>query len=147
MTIAQNIDLAALRDEWLGRLKRLTEQIRDWAKAGGWETRLIEKKMRDSQIGEYQAPALLMQEGTTRILLEPIARSAPGAEGVVNIYLMPAYDDIASLYYYNGGWHIHYVSPGTSVMGDVQQAEGRLLSKDALQQVLDEMMKHAVQND
>jgi len=144
MTIAQNIEPATLRDEWLERLKRLTEQIRDWAKSGSWETRQIEKKMKDSEIGEYQAPALLMQQGTTRILLEPIARSAPGAEGVVDIYLMPAYDDIASLYYYDDGWHIHYMFPGTSVVAGIRHAESRLLSKDALRQVLDEMMKHAV---
>ncbi len=47
-------------------------------------------------------PALLMQEGPSAgLILEPIARSAPGADGVVDLYLLPAYDDIASLYFYN----------------------------------------------
>jgi hypothetical protein len=29
-----------------------------------------------------------------RELLEPIGRPAPGIEGIVDLYLMPAYDDI-----------------------------------------------------
>jgi hypothetical protein len=53
--------------------------------------------MEDSQIGKYKAPGLLMQEGTDRILRDPIGRNAPGAEAVVDLYLMPAYDDIATL--------------------------------------------------
>ena len=35
------------------------------------------------------------------ILLEPVA---PGTEGVVDLYLMPGYDDIASLYHYSNRW-------------------------------------------
>ena len=51
-----------------------------------------------------------MQEGTVRIILEPIARSTPGAEGVVDLYLMPAYDDVATLFY-EDGWKLHYPFP------------------------------------
>ena len=74
------------------------QTVQTWADALGWSTRQIEVTLTDSQIGKYKAPALLLQEDAIRILLEPIGRSAPGAEGVVDLYLMPAYDDIASLY-------------------------------------------------
>ena len=33
----------------------------------------------------YQAPALLLQKETARVLLEPVGRAAPGAEGVVDL--------------------------------------------------------------
>ncbi len=48
-----------------------------------------------------------VQRGTTRILLDPVARFVPRADGVVDLYLMPAYDDIASLYLVKGQWRVH----------------------------------------
>jgi len=110
----------------------------------GWSTRQIEVSLEDSQIGKYKAPALLLQKEVTRILLEPIARAAPGAEGVVDLYLMPAYDDIASLYLYPNGWHVHYMFPGTATMPDIREAEAKPLTEAALKDVLEEMRKHAV---
>lgn len=79
-----------IRDEWLQRLSELVRTIESWAQELGWATRQIQVTLSDSQIGNYKAPALLIQEDTIRILLEPIARSAPGADGVVDLYLMPA---------------------------------------------------------
>ena len=103
-----------LRDDWLGRLSGLIQNVQTWAEEIGWATKRIEVTLSDSQIGKYTAPALLLQEDSIRVLLEPISRSAPGAEGVVDLYLMPAYDDIASLYHYDGDWHVHYMFPGTT---------------------------------
>jgi hypothetical protein len=85
-----------------------------------------------------------MQEDTCRILLEPVGRSAPGAEGVVDLYLMPAYDDIASLYYYEDRWNLHYAFTGSGAVAAVREAEALPLSKDALRRVLEEMRQHAV---
>src|SRR5262245_30172704 len=91
-----------LRDEWLSRLSDLTNLVRGWAEELDWSTPVISKRMKDSVLGPYEATALLMQKETTRVLLDPVARFAPGADGVVDLYLMPAYDDIASLYYVDG---------------------------------------------
>jgi hypothetical protein len=71
---------------WLARLCPLVRSVETWARELGWATRLIDKRMEDSAIGKYQVPALLMQEGTDRILLEPIGRSSPGTEGVVDLW-------------------------------------------------------------
>ena len=98
-----------LRDEWLERLSDLVGRIQGWAEQLGWSTRQIEITLSDSELGKYQAPALLMQEEAIRILLEPIARTAPGAEGVVDLYLMPGYDDIASFYFSEGDWDVHHI--------------------------------------
>lgn len=134
-----------LRSEWLHRLSVLIENVQNWAEAIGWTTRKIEVMLSDSQLGKYKAPALLLQEDNIRVLLEPIARSAPGAEGVVDLYLMPAYDDIASLYLYDNAWHVHYMLPGTPTVATIRDAEAKPLSSDVLRDVLEAMKENAVQ--
>jgi hypothetical protein len=131
-----------LRAEWLERLAVLTDTVQSWAEELGWATRRIEKDMDDSQIGAYQAPALLMQEGTTRVLLDPVARFAPGVDGVVDLYLMPAYDDIASLYYQDGNWHLHYMIPGMAPAATTREAPSKLLTRDSFRQVLGLMTRN-----
>lgn len=142
MSTAPHLDL--LQGEWLQRLSDLIRTIQGWANELGWSTRQIEVTLNDSQLGKYRAPALLIQEDATRILVEPIARSAPGAEGVVDLYLMPGYDDIASLYLCEGGWNVHYMFPGTPTVATIPDAEARPLTRDSLREVLEEMKKHAV---
>jgi hypothetical protein len=136
-------DSVALRDEWLKVLGDLTTKVKNWAEGLHWSTRQIPKKMKDSRLGEYEAPALLMQKETTRVLLDPVARFAPGADGVVDLYLMPAYDDIASLYLVDGEWQLHYMFPGTPTVATIREAEPRPLSKEAIGQVLDEISVNA----
>lgn len=142
MSVVQ--DPEQLRDAWLQRLSDLVQTVQGWAEELGWSTRPIEVTLDDSQIGKYKAPALLIQEDAIRILLEPIARSAPGADGVVDIYLMPAYDDIASLYHGPDGWRVHYMFSGTPSVATIRDAESKPLTKDSLQDVLQEMKINAV---
>ncbi len=135
----ENGEAALLRAEWLDRLAKLTSLVKGWATELDWSTREIPKKMKDSRLGDYEAPALLMQKETIRVLLDPIARFTPGADGVVDLYLMPAYDDIASLYLLNGEWRLHYMFPGAKPAATIRDAESSPLSKETLQRVLDEM--------
>ena len=109
----QQNDSGVLREQWLKVLADLTSNVKSWAEEFDWSTRQIAKKMKDSRLGSYDAPALLMQKETIRVLLDPVARFTPGADGVVDLYLMPAYDDIASLYLVDGEWRLHYMFPGT----------------------------------
>lgn len=104
-------DAGALRDECLKRLFDLTRLVRSWAEELDWSTRQIEKRMKDSRLGVYEAPALIMQKGTTRVLLDPVARFAPSSDGVVDLHLMPAYDDIVSLFVVAGEWHPYSMIP------------------------------------
>ena len=133
-----------LRDEWLQRLSGLIQTVQGWTEELGWSTRVIQVTLDDAQIGKYHAPALLIQEDAIRILLEPIARSALGADGVVDIYLMPAYDDIASLYHGPDGWRVHYMFSGTPSVATIRDAEAKPLTKDSLRDVLREMKTNAV---
>lgn len=134
-----------MHDEWLYRLSDLIQDVQKWATDIGWITRKIEVTLSDSQLGKYKAPALLLQEDTIKILLEPIARSAPGAEGVVDLYLIPAYDDIASLYFYDGEWNLHYMFPGTETVGSIREAAAKTLSSETLREVLEAIKSNAVE--
>ena len=137
-------DKEKLRDEWLKSLSALVETVRGWAQELDWSTRQIETKMEDSQLGTYKAPALIIQKETVRALLEPIAHSAPGVEGLVDFYLMPAYDDIARLFFYDNEWQLHYMFPGSpTVASVVRGSETQPLSKERFQSVLEAMTKNA----
>lgn len=134
-----------IKDEWLHRLAALVETVQKWADEAGWSTKKIEVSLSDSQLGTYKAPALLLQDDSVRILLEPIARTAPGVNGVVDLYLMPAYDDIASLYLYDNEWHVQYASPRGPTVAANGDADAKPLSMDALREVLEAMKENAVQ--
>ena len=136
-------DLQQVRDEWLSRLDALVDSVKTWAEEIGWATRVIDKRMDDSELGDYRAPALLMQEGTVRVLLEPISRFAPGTEGVVDLYWMPAYDDIARLYFEHDRWLMHYEFPGSSAPPVIDASTSTLLSRESVQDVLEQMKRHA----
>ncbi len=135
------VDKEKLRDEWLARLSDLIETVRGWAEELDWSTRRIEAKMEDLEIGTYKAPALVMQRETVRALLEPIGRSAPGVTGIVDFYLMPAYDDIARLFFYDDQWHLHHMSPEKPDVGPHRRDQP--LSRETFQAVLEEMTRNA----
>lgn len=138
-----NINLDAIRDEWVGRLNNLVGNIEAWAESLDWTARRIDKSMKDKVIGPYNAPGLLMQKEFTRILLDPISRTTPGSEGLVDLYLMPALDDIASLYFYDGRWNVHYQLPNDEAVATVRDARAKHLTREALAEVLDGMARRA----
>jgi hypothetical protein len=131
------------RNEWLEKLRKLVAAVKEWAEELDWATRAVDKKMEDAEIGNYRAPGLLLQHETVRLFLEPVARTAPGTEGVVDLYLMPSYDDIASLYYHNSRWNVHYMFEGAPTVGNIREAEAKPLTKATLRKVFDEMKAHA----
>jgi hypothetical protein len=131
------------RHEWLEKLRKLVATVKGWADELGWATRVVDKRLEDAEVGNYKAPGLLLQQETIRLFLEPVTRVAPGTEGVVDLYLMPSYDDIASLYYYNQRWNVHYLFEGAAPVGNTREAEAKPLTKATLRKVFDEMKAHA----
>lgn len=136
-------DPDALREEWLARLDQLVADVRGWVEAAGWKTREITKKMKDSVLGTYRAPALLMQRETVEVILDPVARFVMGADGAVDFYLMPAYDDIASLYFIEGEWKIYFVFRDPAAAARVREPDVLPLSEKTIVRVLNEMVAHA----
>jgi hypothetical protein len=134
-----------LLQEWLTLLAGLMSRIRRWAAELDWSIKELDKPLADSEIGSYRAPVLLMQKETTKVLLEPVARSSPGSEGIVDLYLLPRYDDIASFYYYGNRWNLHYIPREEPPVGNIREAKAIALSKDNFGKVLDEMKENAEQ--
>jgi hypothetical protein len=101
-------DMQARFDELV---RGLVDQVAVWAKDAGWVTKPYPKRMRARNRSVFEIPALYLQRGPTQLLLDPIAFDVPGSEAVVDLYLMPTYDDMASLYFREGRWTIHYAFP------------------------------------
>ena len=133
----------ALRDEWLALLGDLVRKVKSWVEQYGWKTREITKSMKDSVLGEYKAPVLLMQRETVEVILNPVSRFVPGADGAVDLYLLPAYDDIAGLSFMDGEWKLHYVFGDTEALASFPEPEVMTLSEDTVIRVLDEITAHA----
>jgi hypothetical protein len=136
-------DPGALLADWLTVLDHLIESVKSWAEGSGWKTRVIGKSMKDSILGTYRAPALLMQRETVEVILNPVSRFVPGAEGAVDLYLMPAYDDIASLYLMDGEWTLHYIFRDSPAISGVREPEVMTLSEGTFSRVLREIASHA----
>lgn len=133
----------AERDTWIRRVTELVDLVADWAGKLDWTTRRIEKRIEDSRLGTHKVPALVMQSDTVRVLLEPIAASGPGTDGIVDLCLMPGYDDIASLYYWENAWHIQYVFPMSGAVAGIREGTSNPFSQTTLKMVLEEMKTHA----
>lgn len=147
MTRAKNVKNNAqgptsILEDWLRRLNELTTSVTRWAEELGWSTKIVSKKMSDSRLGRYEAPALIMQKETVRVLLDPVARFAPGTEGIVDLYLMPGYDDIATLYIIDGQWRLHHMFFGNHA-STCNDLEHEPLAKETLARLIDEMAAHA----
>jgi hypothetical protein len=140
---AEMVEIVTDRAAWIQRVSDLVESVEGWAKDLGWSTKRIDKKIEDTRLGNHKAAGLVMQEDAVRVLLEPISAFAPGSDGLVDLYLMPGYDDIASLYHREDGWHVHYVFPTQKAGAGMKEGESRPLSKKTLSVVLDELKKHA----
>ena len=56
---------------------------------------------------------------------------------------MPAFDDIATLYFYDDGWKLLYMFPGEPTVGSDPKAHDRPLSKESFQSVLEAMIRNA----
>ena len=122
----------------------LSSRFREWVEPHDWVTKEYPKKMRDIEHQVYPISALFLQKGPVRLLLDPVAYDVPGSEGVVDLYLMPAYDDMASLFFEKGRWMIHYAFPPDSMeTHSVIEAEALPFSEKTINQVLDSIATHA----
>jgi hypothetical protein len=132
------------REQFQDRVNGLVEQVRRWAEPHEWVTKPYPKKLRDLDGQVYVIPALFLQKGPVRVLLDPIAFDAPGTEGVIDLYLMPTYDDVASLYFEEGIWRIHYTFPSDPMeTHSVIETEALPLNEQTVNEVLDSIAAHA----
>lgn len=131
------------RSEFQNRVAALVADVKTWVEPQEWVTKNYEKKIRDADGDFCVIPALYLQKGPTRLLLDPVAYDAPGSQAVVDLYLMPTYDDMASLYYVDGRWTIHYPCPPDVTEADSTLATELPLDEQGINQVLDSIAAHA----
>jgi hypothetical protein len=135
-----NVVLACWRD----RLNVLVDEVKEWVERAGWRTRTIEKSINDRKLGKYTVPVLLMDKDTLEVALNPVSPLVPGAEGAVDLYLVPAYDDIAGLYFESGRWVVHYAFPrDPNETRSVIETEALPLSEETIVRVLSSIASHA----
>ncbi len=129
-----------VKAEWVGRLDALIDDVEGWAKMSGWHTRRIAKTVNERRLGVYKVPVLLMEKNTVEAVLNPVARYVPGAEGAVDLYVAPAYDDIASLYFEGNHWVIHCSErPDPLSTHSVVEITDRPYSEQTIRAILDGM--------
>jgi hypothetical protein len=134
------IDSDAVKREWLDRLRTLVDEVKGWAQASGSSTRRIDKSVTERGLGTYRVPVLLMEKDTVEVVLNPVARFVPGANGAVDLYLAPAYDDIASLYLEGDHWVLHYTSRPQPIATETGNERKSLpYSEQSIRMILDGM--------
>ena len=133
------------RKKFEQRVEELVARFETYIDRNEWVTRRYPKRLRDADRSVYEIPALYLQKGPTRLLLDPIGYDIPGAEGAADLYLMPAYDPMASLYFEGGQWLLHYAFPSDPMEArSVIEAQSLPLSPGTINQVLDSIADHAV---
>jgi hypothetical protein len=132
-------DPEAIKAEWLKCLNDLASQVKAWVEPAGWRTRLVAKPTRDSVLGRFEVPLLLMERNGVEVALNPVSPFIDGADGAVDLYVVPAYDEVGSLYFKNGQWTLYYVSHQDDEAGN-REPEGVPLSESSINRVLDEMV-------
>jgi hypothetical protein len=84
-------EAARIRDEWLGQVNSLTQQVRGWAERQGWTVTQSEREVIEEQLGSYKVPVLEIDTPRGQVVLEPIGQDVLGAKGRVDLYAWPTH--------------------------------------------------------
>lgn len=140
------VDHQAEQNDWLESLTKLTEDVLTWAEGLDWSCRRIEVNIQDSKAGVYRAPGLVMQKDSVKLRLEPVSGNVVGADGVVDLYVLPAYDDLASLSLKNGVWRLNYLwqeSPPPTGQFALRDVPSEPLTRESFSKVVEQMVRYA----
>ena len=129
---------------WLDCLNTLVASVQEWSASSGWRGRLTSKHLAEKGLGRYEVPVLVLDRDDVEVALVPVARQVPGADGLVDLFRMPAYDAVASLYLEEGLWFIHFAfTPDPAEARLVIETERLPLDEGSLNGVLDDIAKAA----
>lgn len=79
------------RDEWVGRVQSLVDQIVGWAEALGWHVERTDEQLSEKQLGTYTVPAARIRlpgvsgRPERALLVTPIALHVLGGDGRVDL--------------------------------------------------------------
>ena len=110
-----------------------------------WSLRRDPKRMRDEIGNVYTVQSLTLIKGPIRLLLDPNGYDIPGADGVMDLYLLPPYDPVATLYLEDGEWFIHSPYPDAlDAVDNTTKWSRSSLTKDSISNTLGSIVEHAV---
>jgi hypothetical protein len=110
-----------------------------------WSVRRDPKRMRDEIGRVYSVQSLTLIKGPVRLLLDPNGYDIPGADGVMDLYLLPPYDPVATLYLEDGEWFIHSPFPAAlDAIDDPTKWTRTRLTNDSIGNTLESIVEHAV---
>jgi hypothetical protein len=110
-----------------------------------WSMRRDPKRMRDEIGNVYSVLSLTLIKGPVRLLLDPNGYDIPGAGGVIDLYLLPPYDPVATLFLEDGEWFMHSAFPDAldAVCNPTGWIRSRL-TEDSIRNTLGSIVEHAV---
>jgi hypothetical protein len=95
----------ALRDEWVRDVAALMQEAKHWCDNRDWVARLKPKQAIDRFLGTFQVDQLYFRTETTPLLVDPVARFAVGASGLIDLLVIPTYES-AMITRVGGEWFI-----------------------------------------
>jgi hypothetical protein len=83
-------ELRARREEWLGRVTALIDQIRQWSQDAGWSVEVGQETINERLLGRYEAPAarVSLPPGDLperAVLVVPIGLHNVGGDGRIDV--------------------------------------------------------------
>jgi len=87
--------MAESRDNWERDTSLLADEVQAWAEqeaaARGWRVEREQKELAEEVVGgAYRVSVVSIHTPPGRLVLEPIARGVPGAQGRVDLYAWPS---------------------------------------------------------
>ena len=133
------------REQFRRRVEELVAQFERDVDSNEWVTRRYPKRIRDDNREVYEVPALYLQKGPVKLLLDPSGHDVVGAEAAADLYLMPAYDPTVFFFHENGRWVLYYAPSLESIeMQPVNTNECLDLTAATINQALNSIADHAV---
>jgi hypothetical protein len=83
-------EAARIRDEWLGAIDALRQQVREWAEQQGWNVAESESEVNEYDLGTYKVPVLEIETPQGDVVLKPIGQDLLGGWGRVDLAAWPA---------------------------------------------------------
>ncbi len=93
-------------EDWLRSLDALFRETEAWCQRRDWPCKRKTVRVQDDFLGSYDAPQLDLCALDNQLLLKPVARFVTGADGLVDMLLLPTCES-AILVRLGEIWQIH----------------------------------------
>ena len=104
-----------VRDDWVAEVERFIAEVETWCKRQDWACRRDIKTIVESEVGAYVVPQLLVQDTFGRLLFDPYARFVVGAEGLIDLSVVPSYHYVLIVRYPEGWFLVEEDTEGPRV--------------------------------